>query len=90
MPKTYYLGKTKAGAFVGRASGRDYGYTHAAVKNPGKYVAGQVVPLFGMSFSRSAGGAIDNVARSTLTVSPEIVELKIVDRAEYKAATGKA
>lgn len=91
MPKTYYLGQTKSGAYVGRGSKNDYGYTHAAVRNPDLFKAGAVVPLSACSFSRTAAGALTNALTYYRPGTPaEVVPVQIVDRAAYKAAMGKA
>lgn len=77
MPKTHYLGHTKAGKPVGRASRQDYGFTHAGV-----------VPGFNRlpTFSTSHQGVVANLGRHA--VDAEIVEVKIVTPAEYRAAMG--
>lgn len=89
MAKTYYLGKTASGAFVARASASDFGYTHAATF--AKAAAGEVIPMSRANFSRSAQGALKLATQgNNAGKSPEIVALEVVDRATYKAATGKA
>lgn len=89
MPKTYYIGRTKADAIVARASGNDYGYTHAAVIGPKAFQAGQVVPLSAASFSTSAGGALRNASRCS-NGEVEVVAVEKVDRARYVSLTGKS
>lgn len=91
MTKTYFLGQTVRGANVGRASQNDYGYTHACVRWPEVYDKGAVIPLSAMSFSRSADGAFRNASQyRRAETTYEIVAVKIVDRADYKAVMGKA
>lgn len=99
MPKTYYLGKTKAGALVARASGSDYGYTHAAVTTPLRkpvveHGGNKVIHMSDANFSRSSAGALKSangawrVQKGEAVV--ELVDLAVVDRASYLAATGRA
>lgn len=91
MAKTFYLGLTKAGAAVGRASKADYGYTHAGVRNSRRFTAGQTIPLQAVSFSRSAQGAMKNAQQYTQDpMGVELVEVQIVDRKTYVAAGFKA
>lgn len=89
--KTYYLGRTTAGAVVARASGSDYGYTHATVRVPARKALDNhnAHALSDMAFSRSAAGAISGASRNRWP-DHELVSLEVVDRATYKAATGKA
>lgn len=90
MAKTYYIGFTKNRAVVARASGQDYGYTHAAVRGPSKFPRGSVVPLSDASFSTSAAGAIRNATRYSQSAAAEAVELQKVDRETYVNLTGKS
>ncbi len=88
MPKTYFLGRTQAGAVVARASANDYGFTHAAVIDPQDYDAGDQVRTCDAKFSTSAAGAIRNLG-SLRAGRYEVVPVEKVDAATFKAATGK-
>jgi glutamate/tyrosine decarboxylase-like PLP-dependent enzyme len=88
MPKTFLIGRTKTGAIVARASGSDYGYTHAATSPD--YVRGHVIPTSGANFSRSAHGATKAWASAYNRGPCEIVELEKVDAKTYRALTGKS
>lgn len=81
MTKTHYLGFTKSGEPIGRASQNDYGFTHAAVKSKdGKRV--DRLP----SFSTSAAGAARNAGDY---FDHEIVTVQIVDAKTYREAFKK-
>jgi hypothetical protein len=86
MAKTYYLGTTKSGAHVGRASGQPYGYTHAATF--ATHEAGKVVPTSDATFSTNATGAVRNWGSNRGAC--EVVALAVVDAKTYNAAMGKA
>lgn len=90
MSKTFYIGHTKGGALIGRGSTqRDY--THAALRNPERFEAGNVVPPSAANFSRSAAGALklaSQYAKPTDTV--EAVELQQVDGATYRNLIGRS
>lgn len=87
--KTYYLGETKGGAYVARASANDYGYTCAAVIAPDKRVAGSVVPMSDAKFSRSETGAVNNLGTYWREHHYELVKVERVTREEYTRVTGK-
>lgn len=96
MPKTYYLGETANGAIVGRGSATDYGYTHAAVitgTSPGslKHEPGKLIPTRFASFSRTEHGAMKSAHAFTKNgnSTAEIIPVKVVDAATFKAKTGK-
>jgi hypothetical protein len=92
MSKTFYLGTLKSGAVVVRQSLRDYGYTHAGVRGGADFAAGQVVPLYHCSFSRTAAGARKNAEGQYRNgqASIEVVAVNVVDSATFRAATKKA
>lgn len=75
MSRVFYLGFTKAGVPVGRASLEDYGYRFAA------YAPNSGLPSFGKTYE----GALTNFGRGR-RVTPEIVEVKIVTGKEYRDA----
>lgn len=87
---TYYLGQTKNGAIVGRASREAYGYTFAAAYSdakPGKFQAA--------NFSRTREGAqkhLDECRKYRPDTPFELVEIKEVDGKTYRAVmkTAKA
>ena len=82
MPKTHYLGRTKDGRAVGRASKSDYGYTHAAAVT----LEGRLLT----NFSTSAQGALNLISGAIKRGwDHEIVEVKIVPSGEYRKAMGK-
>lgn len=88
MAKTFYLGTTKSGAILARASTQS-DYTHAATMHADHY-AGKLVPMSDASFSRSAHGAIKAATRYCRDgQTAEAVELRQVDVAEYHRVTGK-
>lgn len=88
MAKTYFLGRTTAGAIVSRASGSDYGFTHAAVIDPQDHASGALVPTRDAKFSRSPAGAVANLGHAR-SGRYEVVAVEKVDAAAFKAATGK-
>lgn len=88
MAKTYYLGYTKSGAWVGRASREAYGYAWAAADATAP--AGKPAVI---SFSRTQQGAQARINECVKYGRPasnyELVQVQEVDATTYKAATGK-
>jgi hypothetical protein len=86
MSKTHYLGFTKSGLAVGRASQEDYGYTHCAVRlqDNGK-------PYRLPSFSTTPQGAVRNLGSYWINKGYpyEVVAVEVVDGARYRAAMKK-
>lgn len=77
----HYIGTTKAGAIVSRKS-TNPDFTHAAARTDFK-TGDKPLP----SFSTSAAGAVRNFNTSHRTGTPcEVVEVRKVDAAEYRAA----
>ena len=83
MSKTYYLGFTRAGHPIGRASLNDYGYTHAAVS-----LTDEGVPARLPSFSSSLEGAKRNLFSGFGMINHpyEVVKVAIVDGRTYRKA----
>ena len=78
---TYYLGQAKDGRIVSRASTRS-DFTHAAIGPAGSYG----LPNFSTSFAAALALFGSAHARNG---ECEVVEVRIVDRKTYMAATGK-
>jgi len=75
---THYLGATKDGRIVARSSTRN-DFTHAAIGT------GATTRL--PSFSTNAAGAYANAENNGHPLPIEVVQVRIVDAAEYRAAT---
>lgn len=70
MPKTYFSATNPDGQIVTRASGHDYGYTHAAFYRTSKWnrEARASLPIWGVTFSTSAAGAYKNAGNDPAAV----------------------
>jgi hypothetical protein len=75
---THYLGTTKDGRLIARKSTRN-DFTHAAIGT------GATTRL--PSFSTTSGGAYQNAENNGHRLPIEVVQVRQVDSAEYRAAT---